>query len=340
VILPCPRLVIYSEPLTPAIFESPFESDINVFDDDGDRITALQSWGDNLYVFKTRRVYTFVNSPPREIVPSESPGVGAFGKGVVQKTRFGLIFLGETAIYLLTSAGARNIAPQISAARLRGLVSNANGEFSSAFRKGVYYIFIKTPDKAQINGGFSLDFNAIDYGLQFPAISTVTNFPVAASAVFNGAVDAGEWYGCMAGTNNVLRLDGTTPTYYQDTANPAVLLPGVITSKWEDAGNSWQVKELRVMYLYFHQAIEELKVTIQYELDATTGTYEVDFAVQEDASLWDQSLWDDALWDGQHVFFHRVVLPAGIYAHRWRIKVFTESASSETNLDGYEFGIL
>jgi hypothetical protein len=337
---PLPSTVIYSEPGTPVLFESPFLSFVNVFDDDGDKITSLQSWGDNLYVFKTRRYYTLTKSPPTSIIPSESPGAGAFGKGVVQKTRFGLIFLGETAIYLLTSGGVRNIAPQVSATRLRTLTANSNGNFSSVFHKGIYYIFIQTAVAGQINGGFSLDFNTLDYGLQFPAISTVTNFPVAASTVYDGTVDAGEWYGCMAGTNNVLRLDGTAPTYYQDQANPSVRLPATILSRWLDGDAPWQVKELRVMYLYFHTAIEDLKATIEYELDATNGQYDVEFSVQEDASLWDQSLWDDALWNGEHVFMHRVVIPAGLYAHRWRVRVFSETKSTEVNLDRFEFGFL
>jgi len=336
--LTLPSTIIYSEPLTPVVFEAPFLSFQNVVDDDGDKVTSLQSWGDNLYVFKTRRFYTVINSPPRQIVPSESPGVGAFGSGVVQKTRFGLIFLGETAIYLVNGTNTRNISPQISANRLRGLVSQSGGNFSSAFHKGIYYLFIKTAVATQINTGFSLDFNTLDYGLQYPAISTVTNFPVAQSTVWDGTVDRGEWYGCMAGTNNVLRLDGFTPTYYQDQANQAVRLPATILSRWIDAGATWQTKELRVLYLYFHGIVENMKATIEYEFNTTPGKLTQEFSVTEDVTQWDDALWDEDVWDGDHAFIHRMVFPTGIYANRWRLRLTTETANTEVNLDKFEFG--
>ena len=330
--------IYFSKALKPIEFNASTDF-VTVFDDDGDYITSIISRGDNLHAFKSSTFYILPGAPVRAVIPSGATDVGAINNDTVQKTRYGIVFLSKRALYLYDGGAPRNISTQISPSTLRTLISSTQGVFSSAYRRDVYYLFYKLTSNAALSQGFSFDFNALEYGGRHPALSQLTNFSIQDSAVFKGDPSGDDdWVGIKAGTNNLIKLNGGTPTYYMNQANPAVPLGAVFVSKWEDGGIPWQVKELRVLYLYTHGLAETLKGEVTYEFGDELRREAI--TIDKVYPKWDEAIWDVDSWGSNNSFSTKLNLPAGIYANRWRLTLYTDDIVSKIDLDGYEFAYI
>lgn len=340
-----PSRVIFSEPRQPEVFEVPFLSDQDVFDDDGDVIRALIAYGDDLYIFKERRFYRWRGVPVREIIPSSLEGIGCINKDTIAVTRFGIIFLSKLGVYSVSTQSVKHISVILSPALMRGILNRNENDFSGVMNKGIYYLFFRSATSTTIQEGLTFDFNAVEYGTTFPSVGAIQNFPIQNSEVFLGANDSEEWIGLMSGTNNVIRVDGPSPSYYQNIANPATPLSYIISTKWEDGGAPWRRDEIRRIYLYFHEPFVSINVRLVTEengksngIDFTQSYDESQSLASGDVTLWDDNttIWDTAIWDGQSTFMTYIDMPTGVYGERWKIELSSNDVSSPLTLDGYE----
>lgn len=330
-----PSTIIWSDPDLPATLSaSNFQT---IQDDDGDVITSLYSQGQNLVAFKERRTFIIEGSPPQRITPLTNERVGTIHHKTVQRTPYGLIFLSHQGVYMLNGSQVTNLSGQMQQ-QLRTLVSTAQSDYSSAFHKGVYYLFYRPYSQVTITEGLSFDFNLItdapDTGTRVPIVK-LNYFNVNHSAVFDGSIDSEEWYACMSGTNNIIRVDGSTTTWYYNTASPTESMDPLVVSRWHDMGEPSLEKELLDLYVFFHATVVNMLVNIQYEYRGTR--YTQNFTINETAPAWDSAIWDVSLWGGQHSFMHRIRLPAGTKFDRIQARFSADGAGDVMNLDGYQF---
>lgn len=337
-----PSRVIFSQPSQPDIFDVPFLNFQDVFDDDGDEIRALVVFGDELLVFKERIYYRWQGVPVQSIVKSQLDGIGCINPDTMSRSKFGIVFLSKLGIYRLSSQGAQNVSLILSPVQMSNILNRNENDFSAVMFKGVYYLFFRSATSTAIEEGLTFDFNALEYGATFPAANTVKNFNIQNSVVLLGSADADEWYGVMSGTNNVLRVDGPNSTYYQNNANPAVPLEQIIFTKWEDNEAAWRKDELRILYLYFHKPMENVRIKLIVEVDGKSRTaMDTTIAIGE-VTLWDAptSLWDSSVWDGAATLMTYIKLDSGIYAERYRLELSANDINSPLNFDGFDMSFI
>lgn len=332
---PLPSTVIWSDVNLPASFN--VLNFLAIADDDGDQIRGLVQQGGNIIVFKERKTYVIEGSPPQRIEPLPNGTIGCINQKTIQKTTFGIIFLGHGGVYLLNGTETQNISAPIRQ-QMRNLISTAQSTFSSAFHKGVYNLYFRPFSAAIITEGLSFNLNVLDDGAETVPIVKLNNVNVEDSAVFNGAIDSEEFYACMSGTNNIIRVDGSNTSYYLNQSSPNEPIESIVVSRWFDMGSASREKEMRELYIYFHDVVQNMRVSLQIEHLGTKLTKE--FTISENPPVWDTALWDVALWGERHVFSHRITLPAGCLCNRVQLRFSVNGVGDRLNLDGFEIKYL
>jgi len=328
-----PSRVIASQPGLPVTFDSPFvEPIIEVNASDGDKITAMKVLGGNLIVFKLNNFYILQGSLPQRVDPHPSIGVGCLDQATIQKTQLGLVFLSRAGVYLYTGTQLILLSRKITN-DLRLDTIAATGSFSSAYHDNIYYIFFKPTTENHINIGFSFDLNEIEFGGNEIGISKLFNWRLGGSVIHDGGEDNNEWYAFQDETSNIIRvLSPNADEFYNDSTSD-LAISSQITSRWFDMGNRAIEKELRRIFFFTHEAMNEVAGTIEYEFRgrALSKTFKL---TTEDASLWDTAEWDVDVWDGGiGLFRYDVILPQGVFGNRFRIKLAPSMSITFLNLD-------
>ena len=73
---------------------------IDVIAGDGDEITTLQAYAEELLVFKKNRVYIVNPTPEEESLEQEFPGVGVLYPSQVCETEYGILWINTSGLYL------------------------------------------------------------------------------------------------------------------------------------------------------------------------------------------------------------------------------------------------
>jgi len=330
--------IIYSLPTTPNTFLSPFTDFATVSDDDGDRLTSLKQFGPNLIAFKERKTYIIEGSPPQRISPLNLVGVGCVDQKTVQKTTFGLIFLGQRGLYLMeTVSSVRSISENIRT-DLQQITSGVSPQFSSVFHKNIYYLFYKPTTTTTIQHGYSFDLNALLAGSQTPSIAQLRDFQVEDSAVFDGAIDEEEWLGARSGSNTIMQMLKQNAAYYASVSASSADMISKIRTRWFDAGSASREKELYWLYLYFHRPTLQMDVKLWIEHLNQRRT--VDVSATEDTTVWGTGVWGTSTWGGNHIFSHQIRVPQGLRYNRISAEITVSGLKDQLTLDGLEWHYL
>jgi len=333
-----PSRFIHSKALFPTQFEDLDFFDVS--DSDGDTIEDLRTLGPNLIVMKTRSLHTVVGSPPQQINQNPAIGIGCVDKKTSQSTDLGLVFLSNRGVYLFQGGQPINLTEKIDT-DIRILIGRGDAIFSSAFHKGVYYLFFRPTNKTVINQGYSFNLATVttDQGI---GITLLDNFRIGDSSIFDGFRDKEEWFGIQAGTNNILRVDTKNKkTFYDNIANPTTVLESEIVTRVEEMGNGSLVKELRTIFLFTHSNLVSLNVKLTYDIrdERREKTFIVKGAAPKKYN--DGNLYNSGVLYGpipRAVFELR--LPAGIYANRVFMTITSDDPDEKFTLDSYEYHYL
>lgn len=294
---------------------------IDVEPDDGDKIVAVASFDESVYIFKHRAIYKMVitglDGPDAFIIRPLARNVGAWSKNSVKAIpNVGLVFLAQNTVYVLSNNGLTPIGDPIQRTLdnvQRSMWANAVGEVYP--HKYQYWLSVSTA------GTTNTEVLVYDYiQRNWTTYSHITASMLAQSEDSNGQ-------------NILISGDYGAKTYKQDNGSVDYIYGSSVTivSQYTTGdimmGNPELTKNFKYLYVY---SVGDLNYTIDlesaYDFDSNYE-YTQTISLGSVGAVYDTGIYDTDLYPASGASITRLELNRSARSIRLR---FTSSSASGT----------
>lgn len=292
--------------------------------DDGDEITAIVPFLDQLTVFKRNKIFTLRgNNPSSYVRVLANPALGCVAPRSAAAWDKGVMFLSTRGVFSFDGARATRVSEKIDPA-LNALPAEALATAVGLVFQQRYYLFV--------NEDAANAWNETTYVFDFTT-GTWTKYRgwnVRHAVIWN-RVGADEMYGIdHVASDKVVqyRVAGVT-------SDQAAAIAAHFTTKWFDFGTPARRKMGRKMYVYF-VASGQYDVNVDvYKSFQTAGPSQYLIDLDPLGAIWGTGLWGTMRWGvGLDTIQKRL---AGLGTHTaFRLKVY-DSSTNPWTFEGAEF---
>jgi hypothetical protein len=293
--------------------------------DDGDEITAIVPFLDQLTVFKRNKIFTLRGNQPSSFIRVlANPALGCVAPRSAQAWDKGVMFLSTRGVFSFDGARATRVSEKIDPA-LNELPADTLSAASGLVYQQRYYLFVNESAVSPSNETvYVFDFTTGTW-------TKYSGWNVRQAAIWN-RVGADE----MFGIDDVAR--DKILQYRIGTDDNGAPIAAHFTTKWFDFGVPERRKMARRMYAYFQAEAEQqvqIDVFKSYQT-ASPSQYLVD--LDPLGWVWGEAVWGTTRWGaGLDTIAKRLT---GLGTHiTFRVKVYDDSDKGWT-LEGLAFVLI
>jgi len=264
---------------------------IDVSQDDGDEITCIIPFLDNLIVFKRNSIWVLVNTydPDNEMqLLKRVTDTGCIAGRTVVTLNNKIYFFGKNGFYEFDGVAARLISKNVETS-----VKDVNPTYQDNACAVAYenmYMCSYTKNGDTTNQDMLIYDTIARAWVSDDGKSACSNQMI----VLNGGDDDGELLSAYSGaTGYIYQLDsgesddGDGINYYHDT-------------KWFDMGQPEAKKKLKKIWVYA-SASGDYNLTLTYFFDLQDTGTDILIPLGGDGAQWDSAIWDTDVWGGQSI---------------------------------------